>query len=76
MDAMSLVELLQFVFENNLWSVLLLIGYHFTFIRPWINERRTMDKSHQKLMDEKLGTIQDDIKEMKTDFKDWISKGG
>jgi len=76
MDAMSLVELLQFVFENNLWSVFLLIGYHFSFIRPWINEIRAMNVGYQKLMDEKLGNIENSLKEIKTDFKEWRNKGG
>jgi len=62
-------DLIQQAIKHDLWGVLFLAIYHFAFVRPWIKEVKAKNAGYQRLVQEKLGNIEDSIKDIKSDLQ-------
>jgi len=51
------LDLIQQAIKHDLWGVLFLVLYHFTFVRPWIKEVKDKNAAYQLLVQEKLGAF-------------------
>ena len=62
-------DLIQQAIKHDLWGVLFLVLYHFAFVRPWIKEAKDKNAAYQRLVQQTLGTIENDIKDIKSNLQ-------
>ena len=57
--------IMEWVFKLDLWAVPVGVIYHFTCVRPIFQGIKMKNHSNNRLVEEKLKHIQDDITEVK-----------